>query len=159
MKGYTFFKSGTSAKRIVRTLREQGEDVCRGVVGKEVVLKSINEADFGFARLGPVAQIGQKRKRPDTMHVHSFILGKTLEHPKGALHIELVCSRPNSRDGGVLMTLMEDYAKSTGYSYIYLYSIGEERLMRWYARQGFRVETTVHLPAGPIKAFHMVKQL
>lgn len=158
MADYAFFQKGSDATQIIQSIKDQGESVCREVLNREVVSQSLQNAQFGYVRLAPIAQIGQKKRGPQRGFIHSFILGRRY-FPDDSLFIELVCSRPTARDGGVLMALMEEYAIANNYKRIFLDAIGDERLKRWYIRQGYQIARTVHIPTGEIKVWNMIKNI
>ena len=158
MADYAFFQKGADATHIMQSIKDQGDSVCRGVLNRDVVLQSLQNAQFGYVRFAPIAQIGQKKRGPNTVFVHSFILGRRY-YPEDSLFIELICSRPTARDGGVLMALIEEYAIANNYKRMFLDAIGDERLKRWYMRQGYKVARTVHIPTGQIKVWNMVKEI
>ena len=158
MAEYEFFGKKDSAQ-IIQAIKEQGENICREILSRDVILQSLQNADFGYVRFSPLAQIGKKKRGSNTLFVHSFILGKTY-FPSDSLFIELVCSRPTARDGGVLMTLMEQYAIENGYKRIFLDAIGDERLKRWYMRQGYKITRTIIAGKdGSVKIWTMIKSL
>jgi hypothetical protein len=85
-----------------KLIKEQGQDVCRQIISKHYINLQTKDYDFGFIHKINVAQIGQTRSRKttSTTRVSSFILCKL--HPNfEEIDINLVCSRPNSKDGNL----------------------------------------------------------
>lgn len=158
MAEYVLFDKAHGAKDILRAIKEQGTDVCRDTFEKAVVSASTEASTVGYVRMTPRASIGQKRRRTTEMTVHSFILGRPAAFAPNVWAVELVCSRPTIRDGGVLLNLMETYAAANGYVSVFLTAIGEERLLRWYNRQGYKLANT-NLQSSVIKSYNLFKSL
>jgi len=140
-----------------KLIQEQGEDICRHIISKHYISLHSRDYDFGIMHKTPMAQTGRMtRKRTSQQYVYSFILCKVHEE-LGDVDITLICSRPNSRDGKVLMGLVEDISRSKQYKTMSLLSIGDAKVMNWYRSQGFVLKSEKHYPDGNLKAYSMYK--
>ena len=140
-----------------KLIQEQGEDICRHIISKHYISLHSRDYDFGILYKTPMAQTGRMtRKRTSQQYVYSFILCKVHEE-LGDVDITLICSRPNSRDGKVLMGLVEDISRSKKYKTMSLLSIGDAKVMNWYRSQGFVLKSEKHYPDGNLKAYSMYK--
>ena len=111
-----------------KLIQEQGEDICRHIISKHYISLHSRDYDFGIMHKTPMAQTGRMtRKRTSQQYVYSFILCKVHEE-LGDVDITLICSRPNSRDGKVLMGLVEDISRSKQYKTMSLLSIGDAKV-------------------------------
>lgn len=143
-----------------KLIKEQGQDVCRQIISKHYINLQTKEYDFGFIHKINVAQIGQTRSRKttSTTRVSSFILCKL--HPIfEEIDINLVCSRPNSKDGKKLIELVVQKALELKFKYLSLLSIGNSKLVAWYKSQGFEVISEKMYSDGSLKAYSMKKRL
>ena len=141
-------------------IKEQGEDVCRNIINKKYISSQSKDYDFGFIHKTNVAQIGQtqSRNKKSTIRVSSFILCKL--HPDfEEIDISLICSRPNSKDGKILIELVTQKAVDMKYKYLSLLSIGELKLVNWYKSQGFEIISEKAFPNGELKAYSMKKRI
>jgi len=146
---YEYFEKG-SFDISEQLIKEQGSEVCRNIIDKYYINVKSKDYDFGFIYKTPVDQIGQARsKRNLKYNISSFILCKL--NPKFEdIEISLVCSKPNKKQGKMLIDLVIMKALEMKYKYISLLSIGETKLVNWYKKQGFEIVSSKYLPSGAI---------
>jgi N-acetylglutamate synthase-like GNAT family acetyltransferase len=155
---YEYFEKSSFSTINEKLIKEQGVDICRSVISANYILTQNATYDFGFIRKTPIAQIGQSKKRKKTQYVASVVLCKVFPEFK-QVDITLLCSRPNVRDGKRLMKMVEQKASSTGYEYLSVLSIGDERVMNFYKTIGFKLISEHLFPTGEIKAYSMRKTI
>jgi hypothetical protein len=147
-------KDATIAEKLIQ---EQGEDVCRHIISKHYISLHSREYDFGIMRKTPIAQTGRMtHKRTSQKYVYSCVLCK-VHADLVDVDITLICSRPNSRDGKVLMRLVEEISRLKECKTMSLLSIGDTKILNWYRHQGFILKSEKHYPDGNLKAYSMYK--
>jgi hypothetical protein len=156
---YEYFEK-ENAKDYEKLIKEQGEDVCRNIINKNYINSQSKDYNFGFIHKMNVAQIGQtkSRKQKSTIRISSFILCKMYPDFE-EIDISLVCSRPNSKDGKMLIELVTQKAIDMKFKYLSLLSIGELKLVNWYKSQGFEIISEKAFPNGELKAYCMKKRI
>jgi hypothetical protein len=122
---------------VEKFIKDQGDTVCREMIGSDYIKAKIKEYDFGFVRMSPRANIGQKRRTRQTeQYVYSFVLCKLIPAFK-EIDVTLVCARPLTVDGKELLDNVTQRAREMGYEWLSLIALGNARLVRWYQSQGF----------------------
>lgn len=149
----------TTTNIIDKLIKEQGPDVCRNIIDTNYIDLETKDYDFGFIHKTPIAQLGQKRyTRTTPQFVYSFILCKL--YPEiSEIDITLICSRPNTKDGKILIELVCERARTLGYQRLSLLSIGEKKVLNWYKSQDFFLVNQKPFPNGEIKAYSMRKMI
>jgi hypothetical protein len=132
-----------------KLIQEQGEDICRHIISKHYISLHSREYDFGIMHK-------MTRKRTSQQYAYSFVLCK-VHADLGDVDITLICSRPNSRDGKILMRLVEDISRLKECKTMSLLSIGDTKVLNWYRHQGFILKSEKHYPDGNLKAYSMYK--
>lgn len=132
-----------------KLIQEPGEDICRHIISKHYISLHSREYDFGIMHK-------MTRKRTSQQYVYSFVLCK-VHADLGDVDITLICSRPNSRDGKILMRLVEDISRLKECKTMSLLSIGDTKVLNWYRHQGFILKSEKHYPDGNLKAYSMYK--
>lgn len=150
---YEYFEKSSFSTINEKLIKEQGIDICRSVISANYISSQTTTYDFGFIRKTPIAQIGQSKKQ-----VASVVLCKVFPEFK-QVDITLLCSKPNIRDGKRLMKMVEQKASATGYEYLSVLSIGDERVMNFYKTIGFKLISEHLFPTGEIKAYSMKKSV
>lgn len=90
---------------VEKFIKDQGDSVCREMIGSDYIKAKIKEYDFGFVRMSPRANIGQKRRTRQTeQYVYSFVLCKLIPAFK-EIDVTLVCARPLRVDGKELLIM------------------------------------------------------
>jgi hypothetical protein len=140
-----------------KLIQDQGEDICRHIISKHYISIHSRDYDFGIIHKTPMAQIGRMtRKRTSQQYAYSFVLCKVHAELRD-VDITLICSRPNSRDGKVLMRLVEDISRLKECKTMSLLSIGDTKVLNWYRQQGFILKSEKHYTDGNLKAYSMYK--
>lgn len=160
--------SSSDAALVREVIREQGVIVCRNTINKSWINRALSEAEFGFVRYISKAQIGRRSlKRPaDRFMLHGFVLC----HPQSALPgnprtiiMDLVCSRPNSHTGILLIECAEQEARDRAYQQIKLFCVPAPRLRQYYESLGYAKVADVPdfdpSSSGAVKAYEMTKLL
>lgn len=140
MESLEIYEPGTAMGQCIRELiKDQGVDVCRDKINKRWIVKAVTEAEFGFVRFVQKAQIGRRslKRAADKYLLHGFVLCRAEVMPKEddvpeTIVIDLVCARPMSQTGRVLLECAEQTAKERGYKYAKLYCIPVPRLKAYY---------------------------
>ena len=103
--------------------------------------------DFGFIH------------KPITNNIEttSFILCK-LKPEFEDIEISLVCSKPNKKQGKILINLVILKALEMKYKYISLLSIREMKLVNWYKKQGFQNITPKYLSNGNVPTHYYMRK-
>lgn len=142
-----------------RLIKEQGIEVCQDMLHENYIRNQTTEYTFGFGHTIPVAYIGQKtRSKKIQKRLSSFVLCK-IETELQYIDITLVCSRKNTKQGKILMGLVEEYARIHKIPYLHLDSLAEPKLLEWYKSQGFIIFKNKMHVSGDIKAHTMIKIL
>uniref|UniRef100_A0A6C0ID83 N-acetyltransferase domain-containing protein n=1 Tax=viral metagenome TaxID=1070528 RepID=A0A6C0ID83_9ZZZZ len=167
---------------IEKLIREQGDEICQEKIGIDYIKDRLKDYDFGFIRSSVKAQMGQRKTRQTStvaeppsklvvkrlhvpcapcqteQHAYSFVLCKLLPNPLFTnIDITLVCSRTNSKDGKLLLELVEKHANNLKYDCLSLIAVGDTRLLNWYKSQGFVLETDKPIINSNCKAYYMRK--
>ena len=142
-----------------RLIKEQGNDVCQNMLHDNYIRDQVVDYTFGFAYTIPVAYIGQKtRSKKKERRLSSFVLCK-IEKELQYIDITLICSRKNTKQGKILMGIVEQYARTLKIPYLHLDSLAEQKLLEWYKSQGFVIFKNKMHVSGDIKAHTMIKFL
>ena len=154
---YEYFEKG-SFDISEQLIKEQGSEVCRNIIDKYYINVKSKDYDFGFIYKTPVAQIGQARsKRNLKYNISSFILCKL--NPKFEdIEISLVCSKPNKKQGKMLIDLVIMKALEMKYKYISLLTIRDIIFVNWYKKQGFQVITPKILHSGAVPTHYYMRK-
>ena len=155
---YEYFEKTSYSALIEKLIKEQGQEVCRNVIGRDFIVNKTKEYDFGFIHKTPMAQIGKTRTKKNSDRVSSFVFCKMFPD-FGEIDVTLLCSRPTIRDGKLLMKWVKEKAVSLGYRYLSLLSIGDDKVMKWYQSIGFVLISEKLYPDGVLKAYSMKKKL
>ena len=154
---FEYFEKGSS--KIEKLIKEQGDVVCREKIGRDYIKNITDKYLFGFVHKTPIAQIGQRRKKTNNEYLYSFILCDILE-AYNSINIHLICSRVNARDGRKLIELACKKAIELGYESLTLHSILDDKLVKWYKSQGFKISSEIFYPiSGDLKCYLMTKEL
>lgn len=152
MSSFRYFTPGQAD--IVQQLRTQGQDICRHYISKKWLRASLDDFHFGFTHATPRAQIGRMKRGHAALHITSFILCKTMT--KDDINIKLICARPNSHEGCLLLRQVEAYALEKGFKTISLFSLPEYKLVEWYTKQGFVLKAESRDPKShELKTYYM----
>ena len=137
-KHFEYFERNTP-NTIEKHIRKQGDDIWQNKIGTDFIKYRLKDYTFGFARISNKAKIGQQMKTRQTeQHTFSFILCRIVNDPYvREINISLVCSRPTSKDGILLMTLVENKAREMQFQKLSLIAVGNARLLHWYEALGF----------------------
>ena len=92
---------------IKKFIIKQGKEVCNSKISKSHIKNSIDNVDFGYIHISNIANFG-KNIYKNNKHIYSFILCKK---NNDGIKIDLICSRPNTKEGLELMNLVELKAK------------------------------------------------
>jgi hypothetical protein len=137
-KNFEFFEKKAPNKTIENLIKEQGDNVCQRKIGVDYIKNQLSDYNFGFIRYTTKAQVGRRRTRQTENHLHSFVLCKHVSDPLvKEYNIILVCSRANSKDGKLLMQLVEQKALELHYQRLSLIAVGDQRLLHWYESLGY----------------------
>lgn len=143
---------------MIKQLRKQGQDVCRQKISKKWLYASLDDFQFGFIHATPIAQIGRMRRGTPTLYISSFVLCKKMTNEN--IDMKLICSRPDNREGSLLMKNVEKYAKEQGFKILSLFSLPDYKLVEWYKKQGFCIKSESRDPKNyDIKTYYMEKTL
>jgi hypothetical protein len=156
-KNFEFFER-TTPNTIEKLIREQGDDVCHNVIGKDYIKSTLQQYDFGFCRTTTKARIGQMQTRRQEKHLHSYVLCRKVPGSYvNKITVVLVCSRPTSKDGKLLLELVEKHAKEIAFPCLSLIAVGNARLVNWYKSEGYSVEDDKPIQDSSSRAYLMVK--
>jgi hypothetical protein len=137
-KNFEYFEKTSLNKTIENLIKEQGDNVCQQKIGVDYIKNQLTDYSFGFIRYTTKAQVGQRRTRLTEHHLYSFVLCKHVPDPLvKEYNIILVCSRANSKDGKLLMQLVEQKARELHYQRLSLIAVGDQRLLHWYESLGY----------------------
>ena len=129
----------TKGDKYIDDLIAQSFEICRSKISKRYIKYIIENFEFGWMHVSPIAQVGQKRKRKTENRIYSFILCRTLENPNGniSLYVDLVCNREgNSPEGKQLLQNVENFARNNAnINAIYLNGIVD--LVKYYEKLGY----------------------
>jgi len=164
-----------------RLIKEQGNDVCQNMLHDNYIRNQVVDYTFGFAYIGQKTRSKkQERRLTDAEEDEDFcsiggILRKTSECESEAklssfvlckienelqyIDITLICSRKNTKQGKILMGVVEQYARILKIPYLHLDSLAEQKLLDWYKSQGFVIFKNKMHVSGDIKAHTMIKFL
>ncbi len=137
------------------------EQTCRDSIDVQLIYNKINTFVFGYISISNKYQSSRRsiKKSTDKYILNGFILCSFNKELDSVLHIDLVCSRKNSKIGKILMNTVEEYAKSIGIDTLVLHSLAEENLKKWYKDLGFVHISTVYLKEYIPKLFFMMKKI
>jgi hypothetical protein len=156
-KNFEYFERQTP-NIMEKLIREQGDEICQEKIGIDYIKDRLKDYDFGFIRSSVKAQMGKRKTRQTEHHAYSFVLCKLLPNPLFTnIDITLVCSRANSKDGKLLLELVEKHAHKIKYDCLSLIAVGDTRLLNWYKSQGFVLETDKPIINSNCKAYYMRK--
>lgn len=154
-----FEKGADGAAAIEKLIKENGDTVCQDRIGHEYILNSVKKYLFGFSHKTIIARIGQRQKKKNPEHLYSFIICDYFDLCK-SININLICSRENAKDGKMLIQLAETRARELGFTKLTLFSILDDKLLRWYKSQGFKIEKEVYNPGTTeLKTYLMSKNI
>ena len=119
------------------------KDIIDNYYNKSISIKY----DFGFIH-NPIA---------DNIDNPTFILCKL--NPKFEdIEISLVCSKPNTKQGKMLIDLVIMKALEMKYKYISLLIKRDIIFVNWYKKQGFQVITPKILPSGAVPIHYYMRK-
>lgn len=134
---------------IKKFIIKQGKEVCNSKISKSHIKNSIDNVDFGYIHISNIANFCK--------NIYSFILCKK---NNDGIKIDLICSRPNTKEGLELMNLVELKAKEYNIKYIYLYALNDKKLINWYIKQNFIIKDNIYDEKdGKIKLYNMEKYI
>jgi len=158
-KNFEYFERKTP-NTVEKLIKKQGDDICHNKIGTDYIKDRLKDYDFGFTRTSNKAQIGQRRTRQTEQHTYSFVLCKIIEDPYiKEIDISLICSRPTSKDGKLLMELVENKAKQMKYQRLSLVAVGNTRLLHWYESLGFILISEKPIINSDYNAYSMRKNI
>lgn len=151
---FEYFEKNT---KIDKLIREQDLSICQNRINAEYIKSTTQNYLFGFIHKSPIAQMGQKKKKSNQEHVYSFIL---CDIKNDFIIIHLICSRQNIHYGKKLIELAQIQTNILGYKKLALHSILDDKLVRWYKSQGFKVISEINFPnTDELKCYFMVMNL
>lgn len=143
---------------LIKELRKQGQDVCRQKISKKWIYASLDDFQFGFVHATRKSQVGRMKRGKSNLHIASFVLCKKMTNNN--LDLKLVCSRPNNREGVLLIHNVEQYAKEEGFKILSLFSLPDYKLVEWYKKQGFVIKSESRDPKNyELKTYYMEKEI
>lgn len=133
--------------KLKKTIKNQGNLICRGQIYQEIINNALNEFKIGFANVIDKAQIGQSKRSGDQVQITSFCLLTVIESPLvmyKELHIKLICGMENKHgEATKLLQHVIEYAGENNYNRVSLHSLNEESLLNWYLKNRFRIIETI----------------
>ncbi len=159
-----YFERGDQHYALFATLiRAHGGEVCRNHLSDRWIQTKLSEATFGYVAAIQNAAIGRALRGSGSRYtLKAFILVKLNPAVPGAAFIEVICARPGSQLGSLMLqtaesTIAERYPHI---NILTLVSLPEPRLVQWYERHGFyNQDTILDHSSDEIKAYLMQKDI
>lgn len=160
------------ADTIKNLIGDQGPTVCRDKISKSWIKKAVDEAEFGYVRFTRAAQMGRRslKRKADRYTLYGFVLCRPEQtefphQPQTSLLMDLVCSRPQSQTGALLIECAEQEAIRRGYEWMKIFCLPDQRLRAYYEAIGYF--KTADVPdynigsssSSGVKAYAMSKDL
>lgn len=143
---------------IEKLLKEQGDDVCRNMIGIDYLRDQLKLYDFGFIHRTRKANVGRATRKTEYT-IYSFVLCK-LNTGFSDVGILLVCSRPQSKEGAQMLGLVHEKARQIGIASMSLIAVGNTRILNWYKNHGFIMQSYAQEKDEPqVKMYSMRKKV
>ena len=139
-----FDPSAENIALITKLINTQGKEVCQNKIDMDYIKHNMSTHSFGYVSMTQKAQIGRRsiKNDNDKYTVNGFVICRINPAMPRLARIELVCSRPTSRIGKLLMEVAEDECLSLGtVSLIQLLSLDNNKLINWYKSMGYVADT------------------
>jgi ribosomal protein S18 acetylase RimI-like enzyme len=160
---FEFVEKDTTRYEDIKTLiKEKCECTCRKAMSKTTVIEELEGSEFVIISLTeiPTSPLITDKIYPvnliDKYILNGFIVCGIKGSNNDILHIKLLCCLKALNLGSKLINKVVKYAIEKGYKKISLNSLYEDRLIKWYIKQGFKLTTRkIYNIEGKIKESEM----